>query len=62
MNVPSTSCAGLSRVKLFSSLGPKCCDATVSATIVTENVTATTVMMDPATAESSARAPSAPPP
>jgi hypothetical protein len=49
-------------MKLRSNRGPKCCDDTVSATTRTENVTLTTVIIEPATADRSARAPSAPPP
>jgi hypothetical protein len=62
VNAPSAICETLSRMKLFSSRGPKCCDDTVSATTSTEKVTLTTVIVEPATAERSARAPSAPPP
>jgi len=59
MKVPRTTCAAVWRTKLFSTRGPKCWDATVSATIVTEKVTLIAVIIAPMTAERSARAPSA---
>ena len=58
-NVPKTIWLPGSRRKLRSRRGPNCCDARVSATIVIENVTPATVIIDPAIVESTARAPSA---
>lgn len=60
-NVPSTTWLPRSRRKFRHSRGPNCCDARVSATMVMENVTPATVIIDAAIVESTARAPSGPP-
>ena len=49
-------------MKLLSKRGPKCCDDTVSASTITEKVTLTTVIVEPATVDRTALAPAAPPP
>ncbi len=48
-------------MKLRRSRGLNCWDARVNATTVTENTVPVTVIIDPATVESRARAPSGPP-
>ena len=48
-------------MKLPSTRGPNCDDASESATTSTENVTPATVIMEPAMVESTPRAPSGPP-
>ena len=58
-NVPSVSWVPRARMKLRSILGPNCWDASVRATMVTEKITPSTVMIPAASALSSCRAPSA---
>jgi hypothetical protein len=58
--VPSTNWLPRSRMKLRSRRGPNCEDARVSATMVMENTTPVTVIIEPATTLTTARAPSTP--
>ena len=59
--VPSVIWLPRSRRKLRRRRGPNCCEASVSATMVIENVTPATVIIDAAMVDSTARAPSGPP-
>lgn len=61
MNVPSTTWLAVSRMKVCSSRGPSCDDASASAVMVMEKVTPAVLITDPATTLSTARAPSGPP-
>ncbi len=61
MKVPSTAWLPRSRMKLRSRRGPNCDEASVSATMVMENTTPATVIIEPAIVDSSERAPSGPP-
>lgn len=61
MNAPSTTWLPRSRMKFTSRRGPNWEDVSDSATMVTENETPATVIMEPARVESSVRAPSGSP-
>jgi hypothetical protein len=59
MKVPSVNCTPRSEVKFRSTRGPKCDEVCASAVIVSENTIETTVITEPATTDSTLRAPSA---
>ena len=61
MKVPSTTWLLVSRMKLRSSRGPNCDEASDRATRVREKTTPAMVIIEPATVPSTALAPSAPP-
>jgi len=58
VNVPSTNWLPRSRMKFDSTSGPYCCEVSDSTTIVSEKTTPATVIMELATVDSTARAPS----
>ena len=60
MKVPSETWLPRSRMKLRSSSGPNCEEASCRATMVIENVTLVIVIIEPATVERTAREPSGP--